>query len=49
MNGLNSEIINVMELQHYVVLEDTLHVAMKVKRHLKRKEAARNSLVSNPF
>lgn len=26
-----------VELQHYVELEDMIHVAMKVKRQLKRK------------
>lgn len=37
LNGLNKEITNVVELQHYVELEDMLHVAMKVERQLKRK------------
>ena len=32
LNGLNREIVNVVELQHYVELEDMVHIAMKVKR-----------------
>jgi hypothetical protein len=37
LNGLNRDIANVVELQHYVELEDMVHMAMKVKRQLKRK------------
>lgn len=44
LNGLNRKISNVVELQHYVELEDMLHVAMKVERQLKRKGAARQPL-----
>ena len=33
--GLNEEIANVVELQHYVGLEDMVHMAMKVERQLK--------------
>lgn len=36
--GLNREIANVVELQHYVKIEDVVHVAMKVERQLKRGE-----------
>jgi hypothetical protein len=35
--GLNQDITNVVELQHYIELEDMVHVAMKVERQLKRK------------
>jgi hypothetical protein len=35
--GLNRDIANVVELQHYVELEDMVHMAMKVERQLKRK------------
>ena len=35
MVGLNREITNVVELQHYVELEDMIHMAMKVERQLK--------------
>jgi hypothetical protein len=37
LNGLNQDITNVVELQHYIELEDMVHVAMKVERQLKRK------------
>jgi hypothetical protein len=37
LNGLNWDIANVVELQHYVELEDMAHMAMKVERQLKRK------------
>jgi hypothetical protein len=36
-NGLNKEIANVVELQHYMEVEDMVHMAMKVERQLKRK------------
>jgi len=28
LNGLNKEIANVVELQHYIELEDMVHMAM---------------------
>ena len=37
LNGLNQDIANVVELQHYVKLEEMVHMAIKVKRQLKRK------------
>ena len=37
LNGLNRDIANVVELQHYVKLEDMVHMAIKVERWLKRK------------
>ena len=37
VNGLNHEIVDVLELQHYVELEDMVHMAIKVERQLKRK------------
>ncbi|RVW44855.1 hypothetical protein CK203_087056 [Vitis vinifera] len=36
-NGLNRDIANVVELQHYVELEDMVHMAIKVERRLKKK------------
>ncbi|GKU89681.1 hypothetical protein SLEP1_g3787 [Rubroshorea leprosula] len=39
LHGLNRDIANVVELQHYVELEDMVHMVMKVEQHLKRKEA----------
>ncbi|XP_052173798.1 uncharacterized protein LOC127789074 [Diospyros lotus] len=50
LNGLNREIANIVELQHYVELEDMLHVAIKVERQLKRKGASKfNSGSSSSF
>ena len=37
LNGLNRDIASVVELQHYVELEDMVHMAIKVERQLKRK------------
>uniref|UniRef100_A0A2N9G438 CCHC-type domain-containing protein n=1 Tax=Fagus sylvatica TaxID=28930 RepID=A0A2N9G438_FAGSY len=47
LSGLNRDIANVIELQHYVEIEDMVHMAMKVERQLKRKRAARYTSVSN--
>ncbi|RVW46460.1 Transposon Ty3-I Gag-Pol polyprotein [Vitis vinifera] len=38
LNGLNRDVANVVELQHYVELEDMVHMAIKVERQLKRKQ-----------
>jgi hypothetical protein len=35
-NGLNRDIANVVELQHYVELEDMVHMATKVERQLRK-------------
>ncbi|KAH9780675.1 hypothetical protein KPL71_008169 [Citrus sinensis] len=37
LHGLNQDIANVVDLQHYVELEDMVHMAMKVERQLKKK------------
>ena len=37
LNGLNRDIANVVELQHYVELKDMVHMAIKVERQLKSK------------
>ena len=34
---LNREIANLVELQHYVELEDMVHMAIKIEKHLKRR------------
>jgi hypothetical protein len=44
LNGLNRDIANVVELQHYVDLEDMVHMATKVERQL-RKGHARQRLI----
>jgi hypothetical protein len=36
LNGLNRDIANVIELQHYVELEDMVHMATKVERQLRK-------------
>ena len=45
-NGLNRDIANMVELQHYVELEDMVHMAMKVERQLKRKRTGKSYSVS---
>ncbi|KAG2411370.1 hypothetical protein I3760_Q007100 [Carya illinoinensis] len=47
LSGLNREIANVVELQHYVEIEDMVHMAMKVERQLKRKGTSRYTSVSS--
>jgi hypothetical protein len=37
LNGLNWDITNVVELQHYVELKNMVHMVTKMKRQLKRK------------
>jgi hypothetical protein len=39
LNGLNRDIANVVELQHYVELEDMVHMATKVERQLRKGHA----------
>ena len=41
LGGLNKEIASVVELHHYVELEDMLHMAIKVERQLKKKSTSR--------
>ncbi|PKI60635.1 hypothetical protein CRG98_018985 [Punica granatum] len=40
--GLNREIANVVELQHYVEIEEMVGMAMKVERQLKRGRSAKH-------
>uniref|UniRef100_A0A2N9HC42 Retrotransposon gag domain-containing protein n=1 Tax=Fagus sylvatica TaxID=28930 RepID=A0A2N9HC42_FAGSY len=47
LSGLNRDIANIIELQHYVEVEDMVHMAMKVERQLKRKGTTRYTSVSN--
>jgi len=37
LNGLNTDIANVVELQSYVELEELVHLAIKFEGQLKRK------------
>lgn len=41
LHGLNKNIANVVELHHYVELEDMLHMAMKVERQLKDRSSTK--------
>ena len=43
LNGLNRDISDIMELHHYVQLEDLVHQAIKVEQQLKRKSQMRKS------
>jgi hypothetical protein len=47
LSGLNRDIANIIELKHYLEVEDMVHMAMKVERQLKRKGTARYTSVSN--
>jgi hypothetical protein len=47
LSGLNRDIANVIELQHYVEIEDMVHMAMKVERQFKRKWTAKYTSVSS--
>lgn len=40
LKGLNHEVTNVVELQHYVELEDMVYMAIKMKRQIKRRGEA---------
>ena len=46
LHGLNQDIANVVDLQHFVQLEDMVHMAMKVERQLKRNGSTRTNLGS---
>ena len=43
LHGLNREIQYIVELHHYVSLEDLIHQAMKVEQKLKRKQIYKKS------
>ncbi|KAK8553269.1 hypothetical protein V6N13_105187 [Hibiscus sabdariffa] len=47
--GLNTEIANIVELQHYVELEDMVHMAIKVEKQQRRKTVNRGNTPSKPF
>src|SRR5262249_41922635 len=47
LSGLNRDIANVVELQHYVEIEDMVNMAMKVERQLKARVAARSGVSSS--
>ena len=47
LNGPNTDIANVVELQHYVELENIVHMAMMVERQLKCKGISKIGAVPN--
>ena len=46
--GLNREIQNVVELQHYVELEDMVHMAIKIENHVKRRGSSNTRSTPGP-
>ena len=47
--GLNTEIANVVELQHYVELDDMVHMAVKIEKQQRRKIVNRGNTPLRPF
>ena len=45
--GLNRQIQNVVELQHYVELEDMVHMAIKTENQVKRRDPWRMLIMRN--
>ena len=43
INGINHDIVHIMELHHYVELEEIVHLAVKMKKQLKQKGSIRQS------
>ena len=43
LHGLNKDTDNIVKLQHYVEVEDMVHMAMKVERQLKLKGTTKSS------
>ena len=43
LNGLNPNIVSIVELQHYVEMEDLLHMALKVECQLRSKGSRPNT------
>ena len=46
--GLNREIQNVVELQHYVELEDMVHMAIKIENQVKRRGTSNTRSIPSP-
>ena len=46
--GLNWEIQNVVELQHYVELEDMVHMAIKIENQVKRRGSSNTHFAPSP-
>ena len=48
LSGLNREIQNVVELQHYVELEDMVHMAIKTENQVKRRGSSNTRSTPGP-
>ena len=48
-HGLNRHIANVVELQHYVEIEDMVHMAMNVEKQLKTRGSKSNSVSTSSW
>ena len=48
LHDLNRNIANLVELHHYVDMDDMLHMATKIKKQLKFKSSKGNSTPYNP-
>ena len=46
--GLNQEIQNVVELQHYVGFEDMIHIAIKIENQVKRRGSSNKQFAPSP-
>ncbi|KAH9680110.1 hypothetical protein KPL71_026421 [Citrus sinensis] len=47
LHGLNQDIANLVDLEHYVKLEDMVHMTVKVEQRLKKKGSTRTNLGSS--
>ena len=47
INGLNREIVDVVDLHHYVDMEELLHRAIKVEKQLKYRGTSKSGVTSN--
>ena len=47
--GLNRQIQNVVELKHYVELEDMVHMAIKIENQVKRRESTNTRSEPRPI
>ena len=48
LEGLNQEIQNMVELQHYVELEDMVHMAIKIENQVKRRGSSNTCSAHSP-
>ena len=46
--GLNREIQNVVELKHYVELEDMVHMDIKIENQVKRRGSSKSCSTLSP-